>query len=285
VTKRLIVNADDYGLTAGVSRGILEAHLNGIITSTTVMIASPGVEEALHKAALSAPKLGLGLHLTFSGTGRPLLPPSEVPSLVREDGRLLPASLWATRVEQLDADDIRRELVAQCERFIEIVGRPPDHLDAHHHAVYRHQGAFEITLDLASRYKIPIRNANFGGEKAVRGLLEGIPTRYAAVLAEHIQAWWQSGTRPNMPTHFEYHFYGDTATLGDLLLILTNLPDNSITELMCHPGYVDDALDSDYTAKREEEIRALTHRSTHEVIKAEGIELINFSALKTGEAV
>ena len=87
------------------------------------------------------------------------------------------------------------------------------------------------------------------------------------------------GTIPPWPERFEADFYDTTATLGDLLLILTNLPDDSTTELMCHPGYADAMLQSDYTAKREDELSALTHRSTREVIAAEGINLITFAAL------
>ena len=77
---------------------------------------------------------------------------------------------------------------------------------------------------------------------------------------------------------FEANFYDKTATLGDLLLMLTNLVEG-VTELMCHPGYADESLLSDYTAKREAEIATLTHPSVKEVIKASGIELVSFSVL------
>jgi predicted glycoside hydrolase/deacetylase ChbG (UPF0249 family) len=82
--KRLIVNGDDFGLTAGVSWGILEAHRQGLVTSTTAMIGSPDAAETIRQAIQSAPNLGIGPHLTLSGTGRSVLPPAEIPSLVRD---------------------------------------------------------------------------------------------------------------------------------------------------------------------------------------------------------
>src|SRR5690349_18168229 len=93
--KRLIVNADDYGNTPGLTRGILEAHHKGIVTSTSVMIGSAGVIGDLQQAASEAPQLGLGLHLTLSGAGnRPILPPQDVPSLVNERGTFFPFEEW-----------------------------------------------------------------------------------------------------------------------------------------------------------------------------------------------
>ena len=92
--KKLIINADDYGRSPGVSRGILLAHREGIVTSTTVMINQPDVESQLVEA-LACPELGIGLHLVFSAW-RPILSPEEIPSLVDTDGFFLSQhDLWA----------------------------------------------------------------------------------------------------------------------------------------------------------------------------------------------
>ena len=85
VTTCLIVNADDYAMSPGVSRGILEAHARGVVTSTTALVNTPGAKEALAAARAGAPALGLGLHVNLS-FGRPVLPPSAVPSLVGDEG-------------------------------------------------------------------------------------------------------------------------------------------------------------------------------------------------------
>src|SRR5215468_7168133 len=113
--KWLIVNADDYGATPEVSRGILEAHLKGIVTSTSVMITSPGVVAGIQDAKRLAPNLGLGLHLTLSGKGtRPMLPAERVPSLVQPDGTFYPFDQWFEHYDEFDPGEIVQELWAQC---------------------------------------------------------------------------------------------------------------------------------------------------------------------------
>ncbi len=280
--KRLIVNGDDFGLTEGVSRGVLEAHRAGIVTSTTAMVGSPYAADAIRQAIQSAPNLGIGLHLTVSGAVQPVLPPAAIPSLVRKDGQFYPFDDWLARYDRLDPDDIARELTAQCQRFVEIAGRPPDHLDGHHHAVYRHPAALRALCDLAARYDIPIRNywSDHPLDEAIRNGLADLPASAFDAAVAGIKAVLDAGPIPARPARFDETFYDKTATLGDLLLILTNLPDDSVTEIMCHPAYADETLDSDYTTRREAELRVLTHASVREVIKAEGIELIAFGALR-----
>ncbi|MEP7287390.1 MAG: ChbG/HpnK family deacetylase [Chloroflexota bacterium] len=283
--KQLIVNADDYGATPGVSRGILEAHHKGIVTSTSVMIGCANAVEAVHEALHTAPDLGLGLHFTLSGTGlRPILPPDEVRSLVQADGTFYPIKTWLAHYADFDPSEIEREMAAQCECFIDVAEQQPDHLDGHHHAVYRHPASLLTLFNLADHYRIPIRNPGFDGtldtqHKLLNDLLNDLPdavrdssiAAVSAILAERRVLW---------PDRFEGNFYDATATLGDLLLMLTNLPDG-MSELMCHPGYVDEYLHSDYTTKREDEIAALTHASVREVVKSEEIALVKFNAVTT----
>ena len=113
----LIVNADDYGLTEGVSQAILEAAERGIVTSTSVLAVAPAFEAAAPALASSA--LGVGAHLALVGEDPPLLSAQEVPTLVDRSGafsrswrQLLP-KVAAGRV---DLADVRRELTAQVER-------------------------------------------------------------------------------------------------------------------------------------------------------------------------
>jgi predicted glycoside hydrolase/deacetylase ChbG (UPF0249 family) len=285
LAQQLIINADDFGLTAGVSRGILEAHHKGVVTSTTVMIGAPDAARAIAEAMESAPKLGLGLHLTMSGQVSPVLPAAQIPSLVTDTGSgfFHPLGEWKKRYDQLDHDEIRRELTAQVDRFIALAGKPPDHLDGHHHAVYLHPTGLRTLFDLAAQYQIPVRN--LGADPAVgslgsvlRNQLNGVPSAARDAGVEAIKAVLQAGPIPVWPTRFEADFYDKNATLGDLLLMLTNLPEG-VTELMCHPGYPDESLLSDYNTKRQSEISTLCHASVKELIKAHGIELVTFSVL------
>ena len=154
MTRLLIVNADDYGRSAGVSRGILHAHREGIVTSTTAMIGMPGVEEQLVEA-LQCPELGIGLHLVHTHW-RPVLPPESIPALVDEDGLFLGQhTLWA-RCDGIPADQLEAEWTAQVERFVALAARPPDHLDCHHY-VHVYPPFFQVYADLAARYQLPLR--------------------------------------------------------------------------------------------------------------------------------
>ena len=83
--KRLIINADDFGLTPGVTRGILDAHINGVVTSTSAMMNSPHIAASLAAAQQDAPNLGMGVHLVLTW-GKPVLAPEKVPTLVDDTG-------------------------------------------------------------------------------------------------------------------------------------------------------------------------------------------------------
>jgi len=141
-TRYLIVNADDFGMTPGVTRGIFEAHTRGIVTSTSLMVGAPGAEEAA-QLARSAPGLGLGLHVDLGGNGA-------------NGGFGEYAGDASTRLE--------RELTRQVERFVELTGRPPGHVDSHRD-VHRDSHHLPAFLDLARRWGVPLR-----GSSAVRRL-------------------------------------------------------------------------------------------------------------------
>src|SRR6266545_2812134 len=99
--RQLVVNADDYGLTRGVSRGIREGYRLGIVTSSTAMMNMPGVGEDLRLALEETPRLGLGVHLVLTA-GRPALTPDQVPGLVSSEGRFLPHDEFTSSRKQLD---------------------------------------------------------------------------------------------------------------------------------------------------------------------------------------
>ena len=132
----LIVNADDLGLTPGVTRGILEAHARGIVTSASLMVDAAGAEEAA-RLARSAPRLGLGLHADLGGREA-------------DGGFGAYAGDASARLE--------RELTRQVERFIELTGRPPGHLDSHRD-VHRDPRHLPVFLDLARRFGLPLRGS------------------------------------------------------------------------------------------------------------------------------
>jgi predicted glycoside hydrolase/deacetylase ChbG (UPF0249 family) len=253
VTKRLIVNADDLGYTPGVTRGIIRAHREGIVTSSSVLVNSPFAAEAIQTAMREAPALGLGLHLTLT-SGRPILHANQVPNLVTPQGVFKNRTDYISGLPSIDSAQVEMELRAQIDRFIDLAGHPPDHLDSHHHATYLAPAVARTMLQMAAHG-------------------DTIESEVGAMLTElSIPA----------PDYFSIRFYGPTATLGDLLNLLMDLPEG-ITELMCHPAEIDEGLAaSSYVDGRASELAALTHSAAREVIRAEGISLITFDALRQG---
>jgi predicted glycoside hydrolase/deacetylase ChbG (UPF0249 family) len=135
----LIVNADDFGLTSGINRGIIEAHERGIVTSASLMVRYPAAREAAQYAK-THPELSVGLHFE-AGEWR------------YRDGE------WHQAYRVIDADDagaVRAELTRQLEQFVTLLGRQPTHLDSHQH-VHQSEPARSILLDAAKRLAVPLR--------------------------------------------------------------------------------------------------------------------------------
>jgi len=136
--RHLIVNADDFGFSAGVNRGIVEAHENGIVTSASLMVERPAAVEAVDSAR-ELPSLGLGLHVEVGRWRTSWLPRR--------------GSAWsAAAVRARATDDLRRQL----DRFRLLVGRDPTHLDSHQHRHLAHlvRPPFE---EVAAELGIPLR--------------------------------------------------------------------------------------------------------------------------------
>lgn len=276
--KRLIVNADDYGRTAGVSRGIREAHLNGIVTSTTAMMNMPGVEDALREARDSCPSLGLGVHLVLTA-GAPLLPADQVPSLVGEDKRFPTVQELIPRLPSVDAAELKAEWRAQVEKFYAVVGRRPDHLDSHHHISFVSPMFLETMLDLATEYGCAVRRPLAEGLSTEEIVLP-IPAPLERDMVASVSQLLTDRGIPH-PDHFITAFYDEGANLGSLLRILGALKEG-VTEIMCHPGYADTELltGSPYNRQRERELKALTHQAAKAALAELRITLATFGTLR-----
>jgi predicted glycoside hydrolase/deacetylase ChbG (UPF0249 family) len=247
--RRLVVNADDFGRTPGINRGIADAHRDGVVTSTTLMVNQAWSAQAARLSS-ALPRLGVGLHLIFC-EGPPLA--RGVESLLAPGG-LLERDL--TRLErQLAPDDVEREARAQLIRFRALLGRDPTHLDSHKH-VHAWPAVAERVAMLAREIGVPVR----------------------ACSAEHAAALRAFGVR--CPGRFIAEFYGaghvDVATLAGLLRALPP----GVSELMCHPGYDDAALAaSTYRAARETELGTLRAAEIRTLIVEMGIELVTFASV------
>jgi predicted glycoside hydrolase/deacetylase ChbG (UPF0249 family) len=265
--KRLIINSDDYGRTSEISRGIREAHARGVVTSTTCMMNIPTTAEDIAVALKETPTLGMGVHLVLT-MGDPISAPETVPSIADENGHFFKYTPLIEHLPALNVDEVKREWRAQIEAFIRAAGRKPTHLDSHHHSSYFSPELFQAMLELAKEYDCAIRFPFTGN---VSKELEETNKRVPDLIKEFA---------PRRPDRFVVDFYDEHATREELLNLINNLSEGT-NEIMCHPGYTDDAFakESVYNNQRDRELEILTDPSIKESIRANGIQLITFAEL------
>ncbi len=268
--KQLIVNADDYGRAPEISRGIRDAHLHGIVTSTTCMMNIPTTAEDIAIALKETPNLGMGVHLVLT-MGKPILPREKIPTVVDENGNHRKYDPFIENIPNLNMEEVKAEWRAQIEAFIKAAGRKPTHLDSHHHSSFFSPALLRTMLELAKEYECPIRYPL---------LLSNIDSREFSETAKHATDLLQE-FNPRRPDVFFVNFYDVTATKEQLLNILNTVTDG-ISEIMCHPGHVDEAFakESVYNFQRARELQILTDPSIKDAIKARGIKLITFAELR-----
>ena len=256
VGRRLIVNADDFGLASGVNEGVQEAVEAGVVTSATMMVNTPGFDDAVRRAAGLGARLGVGLHFNLT-TGAPVAPAAAVRSLVDAAGRFLPLAALLRRALAggVRPDEVRREAEAQFAR-LRAAGIAPTHADSHRHvhAFPAMRGAFAAAAAAA-------------GVRAVRRPLEPLwarPANAAGVVKRALlAAAWAAPSRGPRPVPGTASFrgivlLGVTSFEADLLALLDALPEGS-TELMVHPGRNDPSVAGwdTYIAERAVELAAL----------------------------
>jgi hopanoid biosynthesis associated protein HpnK len=289
--RRLIINADDFGLTSGVNRGIVEAHERGVVTSATLMANGQAFEEA-SGLAQSRTRLGVGCHVVLVD-GAPLLDKTHVHSLLdpagnssgdphfREGmGRFGAVALLGRLAE----NEIEAEATAQI-RKLQSAGIPVTHLDSH-----KHTHLFPHIL------RPLLRAAASCGVKAIRNPFERIQGSQLAASPSLWRRWTEVGVLRSLARQFREAVQqaGISTPNGTLAIVSTgslnkrllrlmveNLPDGT-WELVCHPGYNDADLQRVRTRlreSREQELRLLTSPSTRDLLAANEIETVSFREL------
>jgi hopanoid biosynthesis associated protein HpnK len=286
--RNLIVNADDLGCTDGVNRGILEAFHRGIVTSTSLLANGAAFAGGV-KAAKAAPGLGVGVHLNLSD-GAPVADREAVTSLLNDEGSFAggPQSLLLKRVRRgLVLDEVEEEWDAQIQK-VRDAGIRPTHVDGHKH-VHMLPGLLEIALRLAKKHGIEAIRvsleesslraalASGGTQRAGVVMKQGVKARGLKLLARDAR---EQAARVGMATA---DYFCGIAQTGELTRegvarLLKSLPEGT-TELMCHPGYTDEALGKTATrlqASRQTELAILTDTSIRKLVASQGIRLIDY---------
>ena len=248
--KRLVLNADDFGFTPDVNRGIVAAHRNGIVTATTLMANGDAFDDGV-RLARETPSLDVGCHLVLI-SGRSLVPPYRpLPAAVPE--LLLAAA--ARRIRIYD------ELAAQVRKIL-AAGLRPTHLDTHKHT-HLFPPVLEAVARVSQEFEI----------RWVRRTLD-VPVlrrRFERTLAPH-------GCRATG------YFAGFKLTgrfrAPELVRLIRALPDG-VTEFMCHPGYSGDLRHAPTRLKesREHEMQALMSSQARAALAEAGVELTNYRML------
>ena len=246
--KRLIVNADEFGRTAGVNAGVLDGHRQGIVTSASLMVTGSAAAQAA-ELAKETPQLGVGLHVVLAD-GVPASSIVDAPALVDRRG-LLPADLAALAV--VPAEQILEETRAQYRRFRQLMGRLPTHLDTRGNA-HSLRPVFEALVTLAWETGLPVRGASAAMRSRLRQ--EDIRTTDEFVDREA----------------------GLGAAVSGLLGELTRLAAGT-TELRCLPARPDEAQRAAAAGSGERDLALLTDPEVRASVSTLGIRLLHFGQL------
>lgn len=289
--KRLIVNADDFGLAESVNRGIIVAHRDGIVTSTSLLANGSAFDQAI-ATSRQFPQLSVGVHLNIS-EGRPVSPAAQIPSLVNERGELhfRPFHLWIKILRrQISLDEIRLECRAQILKVLH-AGVTPTHLDGHLHVHVLPQLS-PILIALAREFGIRGVRCPAEDLEATLPLLwkvngAGFASFERSAIAYGVSSFarrFREQLRmaglvyPDAFLGLAHTGFLDARALGALLAFVPN----GSTELMCHPGYASaqvESLGGGLTRERETEVLALTAPEARKIVGDLGIRLADFRDL------
>jgi chitin disaccharide deacetylase len=242
-TRALIINADDLGYDPAVTRGILRAMREGVVSSATFMVNTPYSEQA----AREAQGLSIGLHLNLA-RGAPVWP--GFPSGLLENGAFSEA-----RAPTLPPEAVEAETRAQLQRLATLLGRTATHVDVHKH-LHRHPNVLAGLARAARAAGLPVRSIDEPMRRELQA--QGVATNAHFIGDAGTEAYW---------------------TLERFEAAVGTLPASGVTELMCHPGYTPEAVKSGYSAQREVELATFLHPRAREALARAGIHPTGFSAV------
>lgn len=294
--KRLVVNADDFGLTRGVNRAIVACHERGLVTSTTLMATGSALDEAV-ALGCTLPCLGVGCHVVLVD-GEPLLPPTEVRSLLAPGTtrfyNTIGEIVQAVARGRFRAEEVEAEATAQMARLRQL-GVPLTHFDAHKH-----------THMFPSILRPVLKAARAQGVRAVRNPFEPATSmKLSTVFGSRklLVRWAEVVVLARLRSRWLriVHESGLLTTQGSLGVAVTGLLEPRVLgemlermpegtwELCCHPGYNDEELGKVRTRLRESrvvEMQTLMDARLRQIAERLGIELVNFADLTvpTGSA-
>ena len=259
--KQVIINADDFGYSLAVNRGVIKAFKDGMVSSTTLMANMPGCQEAI-QLAKENPTLGVGCHLNITA-GKPL---TTAKTLVDENGEFYHLPGYEAHRETMDPEEIYQEWCAQVDYLLE-QGIKLTHLDSHHHT-HSFAENLEITERISAKYQLPVRNCYDIEKQCKLDFQRGIAGFDDLMNYPHIRSLEKS-----------YHADQEQC-LQEIQVVLDRLTENEITELMVHPAFVDETLyfTSSFNVPRIKEVAILCDSAFKTKLRENEIEVIPYPA-------
>ena len=280
--KRIIINADDFGLSSAVNKAVAKAHKEGILTSTTIMANMPAAKDAV-KTAKKLPNLGVGVHLNLT-KGRPLSKDSSVECLLNKDGDFTASTIKLSVLSTVSHNfrkAIRAELAAQIQWVID-KGLSPTHLDSHHH-IHCYPPIFTIVCDLARRFKIGAVRWAFE-PKPVSAIPWPLPGPDGRKTAKVLRTMANINRLQN-PDFLKTDAFLCVTHLGridiNFFKAVTLYNTAQTAEVMTHPALAGgEPVDATSAKYRENELDALCSERTKEFFKEAEIKLVHYGELE-----
>lgn len=297
----LIVNADDLGLSDGVTEGIIRAWRDGVVSSTSALVNVDGAMERIAAAHQAHPDMPIGLHLNIT-LGRPILPAEEVPTLIGPTGEFYSPDEITSKLLSISLVELRAELRAQADLLLQH-GIPISHLDYHNHMVVLYTPFYQVVRELAKELGVPVRQpvpesvhgrvklSGGGGTGAVIwkmmwfGIrhpimaLKLLPRMTPAAYKAQAKLLIEDGTAA--PDAFIDVYFG-RATVENFIDMLRQLPPG-VSEVAVHPAIVDDQLrelDAEYGEARANELAVLLDPTVREALALFDVQLVDFAFLQ-----
>jgi predicted glycoside hydrolase/deacetylase ChbG (UPF0249 family) len=299
----LIITADDFGASKNIDEGIEIAADKQAITTISALTNFTQALSDLKRIARNHPEIGIGVHLNIT-TGKPYLSPSEVPTLVKPNGNFYTLEELLPVINKISADDLRKELRAQIGALL-ISGIIVDHLSDQNGVLSFYGPFFDIMVELAVEFNVPVRSPQVAGVKypdlfpnskmnaygrqlarrlALKEPLKAISlVKYSRIseVSKKVKKLDNHGI-PHPDLLIEY-FWGDPS-ITNLNYILEHLPQGT-SELILHLGSetrlenYPSGLDRDYFKNRENELKTITSDYLKEYFTYLNIKTIGYSAL------
>jgi hopanoid biosynthesis associated protein HpnK len=281
--RKVIINADDFGLSKGVNEGIVLAHRKGILTSTSLMANMPGFAQAVELAKQNE-ELGVGLHLNIV-RGQPLSPANRVGSLINKEKKffsnvfIIWRKLWTKKIKK---QEIELEFRAQIEKILENKIQI-SHFDSEKH-IHCLPSLLEIVLKLGKEYNI--KRIRYINEYCITPrLFQAAKSIFASLSCLSMK---EKITKNGILTPDRSYGICKSGRMSSprLKKILSNLEDG-VTEIMVHPGFMtqelidlEQEIGSFYINRyREKELKALLDEDLKKIISDRELSLINFNQL------